>query len=383
MWRPRCDTPGGDMPNGGVTLHALSVIAGWTISAAESGPTARPAFSYIVYLLSVIEYIEAIAAVVYGWGGGQEPQPTENVYGSLKKRASITKDGPELIQIQKESQDGISGVEGTTHITTLNVTKKKIAQKVLRMCGVLTKNVSSETPSGIGWSGSVTDWGGFLNLITQAERCLTSSLCTRPTACTAISVDRARAMDLIRVSAVITVCWLAICSRAARCPGALPSPPLTCAQRRGIVDKHNSLRQQVALGRVKGQSPAVDMTLMTWDKELAQLAQQWADRCVFQHTSKRNVARFTYGQNLGIWTYSKPISLNSVLDFQSIIQKWFDEVKKYGYSYGFDRRTGHYSQLWRPFLNLRDDQNKVGSPIGILQTQNGPRYVFVLRESYP
>ncbi|KAL1140147.1 hypothetical protein AAG570_000079 [Ranatra chinensis] len=149
---------------------------------------------------------------------------------------------------------------------------------------------------------------------------------------------------------------------------------MTCAQQRDIVDKHNSLRQEVALGKVTGQSSAVDMTQMTWDKELAKVAQAWADRCVYEHTPKRRlgIARFSYGQNLGLEVYSlKPASINDVLDFSTIVQMWFDEVKQYGYNNKYDSKTGHYSQvIWA-------DSHLVGCGYSYYEVDKGYNIFYV------
>ena len=72
---------------------------------------------------------------------------------------------------------------------------------------------------------------------------------------------------------------------------------LTDGQKASIVSAHNSLRSKVATGAEgRGspgpQPPAADMMEMTWDDELASVAQRWADQCQFGHDTSRDVDRF-------------------------------------------------------------------------------------------
>ena len=70
-----------------------------------------------------------------------------------------------------------------------------------------------------------------------------------------------------------------------------------------IVSRHNELRERVASGsETNGDQPgASDMLKMTWNEELAAVAQRWADQCTFGHDDDRNKCDGTYvGEN----TYS-------------------------------------------------------------------------------
>nr|ATU82446.1 venom CRiSP [Lethocerus distinctifemur] len=128
----------------------------------------------------------------------------------------------------------------------------------------------------------------------------------------------------------------------------LRSGELNCEEKQAILDKHNTLRRHVAIGNVSNQPSAVNMLQMSWDDELAEEAQDWADRCSFEHTplEQRKLSRFTYGQNLGMsMNYPVESSLGNAPDFDAAIQDWFNEVYEYGYNGSYNPNSGHYSQV--------------------------------------
>ncbi|XP_031825716.2 venom allergen 3-like [Nomia melanderi] len=165
------------------------------------------------------------------------------------------------------------------------------------------------------------------------------------------------------------------CSRSGRrqtlCkyPNSSPAPScgqvlvvgLTDAERKGIVNLHNFLRLYVAAGKETrgnpGPQPAArNMQTMSWDSELEQVAQRWANQCSFGHDECRDVERYGVGQNVAQTSTtgqqnSKPTDL---------VMMWYNEVKD------FDRnevnrlttnnfsKVGHYTQLvWA-------NSNKIG-----------------------
>ncbi|KAH0956112.1 hypothetical protein HN011_000835 [Eciton burchellii] len=141
-------------------------------------------------------------------------------------------------------------------------------------------------------------------------------------------------------------------------PSSKPAPAcinwkdsgLTNDEKARAVKKHNELRQKVASGKeTRGlngpQPPAAFMPDVTWDEELAMIAQRWVNQCQPGHDSCRNVERYSVGQNMAL-------TMNSAENntpVEKMIQMWYDEVDK------FDNRqvnkltninkVGHYTQL--------------------------------------
>ncbi|KAI9251723.1 CAP domain-containing protein [Sporodiniella umbellata] len=91
---------------------------------------------------------------------------------------------------------------------------------------------------------------------------------------------------------------------------------------KNILKKHNAVR-------AKHHAPA-----LKWNRKLASYAQNWSNRCVFQHSQG------DYGENLG---------LNYANWGQLITNGWYNEYKKYDYNNpGFGMATGHFTQVvWK------------------------------------
>jgi len=97
---------------------------------------------------------------------------------------------------------------------------------------------------------------------------------------------------------------------------------------------------------------------MKWDPELARMAQAWANQCLFQHDTCRDVDRFRVGQNLAISmssvagsaSSSWATAINGTMNGKWV--GWFSEVQamKSGYVNGgwagpdFSS-VGHYTQM--------------------------------------
>ncbi|XP_012937597.1 serotriflin [Aplysia californica] len=114
----------------------------------------------------------------------------------------------------------------------------------------------------------------------------------------------------------------------------------TEAEKKEIVDLHNQLRARV-------QPPATNMLKLSWDDELAMLAQKWAEACdkedgELHHDTYRSIpGRFSVGQNL----------MMGGKNFKGGINGWYIEHKDYTYGEKtgpaeFARALiGHYTQL--------------------------------------
>jgi len=122
-----------------------------------------------------------------------------------------------------------------------------------------------------------------------------------------------------------------------------------------IVDRHNELRQKVASGmETNGDQPgASDMLKMTWNEELAAVAQRWADQCTFGHDDDRNKCDGTYvGQNAYSSWNSQESTWEGLMDTMGdAVQAWYDEVIDPGFPntdispFVFSYGAGHYTQV--------------------------------------
>jgi len=124
-----------------------------------------------------------------------------------------------------------------------------------------------------------------------------------------------------------------------------------------VVEKHNEYRTTVALGWEKSGAPgpqpmASNMNELSWDPELAKVAQRWADQCIPKHDQRRQVDRFQVGQNVYEFVTTGPATKP---DYAAAIKGWYDEVELYP---NYDvanfksvenrgKEIGHYTQvLW-------------------------------------
>jgi len=157
--------------------------------------------------------------------------------------------------------------------------------------------------------------------------------------------------DYCRISNRHTMCQFQGLGR--QCGGRGPlDRGLSENEKRALVSAHNQLRARVASGsesrgRPGRQPPAADMMEMTWDDELATVAQRWADQCNFGHDSERRVSRFSVGQNVAIRKHSNRQPKGE--ENRKMVQAWYDEVDLFSRngvgSFRFESSTGHYTQV--------------------------------------
>ena len=85
--------------------------------------------------------------------------------------------------------------------------------------------------------------------------------------------------------------------------------------------------------------------LQEWDPKLEAIAQKWAERCYYKHSSH------SPGENLA-WTSlvgeRKPDS--ELID--DAMQRWYDEINQYRYGKGSCGMSCHYTQVGVSFLDL-------------------------------
>ncbi|XP_071089391.1 GLIPR1-like protein 1 [Haliotis cracherodii] len=136
-------------------------------------------------------------------------------------------------------------------------------------------------------------------------------------------------------------------------------------EKMAIVDLHNRYRRK---------ERATDMTLMVWDESLAQMAQGWADRCLWKHSkSRKNILpQFNYiGENL--------YAATDLPSAEKAIGNWADEAKYYTFSSGYCSKVcGHYTQVvWAKSYAVGCGIRHCSSPRGLDWDQYGGGYIVV------
>lgn len=103
--------------------------------------------------------------------------------------------------------------------------------------------------------------------------------------------------------------------------------PMTDRRKSLILDLHNTVRNRVARGSLKGYKPAESMNMLKWDSELEYLASLNVATCRFAHDQCRNTNRFPFsGQNIGtIWQSNNFQSYSRRIKY--VVGDWFKEYK--------------------------------------------------------
>ncbi|XP_060081874.1 peptidase inhibitor 16-like [Ylistrum balloti] len=108
---------------------------------------------------------------------------------------------------------------------------------------------------------------------------------------------------------------------------------LTAGQKQDLVNFHNQARTEVS-------PTASNMLKMSWSDELAAVAQNYAERCVWSHNPSRSEApSFSYvGENLFL--------TSGTYNGEGVVNSWVSEVKNYNYAtLGCTSVCGHYTQV--------------------------------------
>ncbi|KAF0287723.1 Venom allergen 5 [Amphibalanus amphitrite] len=93
---------------------------------------------------------------------------------------------------------------------------------------------------------------------------------------------------------------------------------------------------------------AANMGVLTWDEEIAQIAQRWALQCHFGHDGCRDLPNMKVGQNVAI----AGSSVSGPPNMTSLAVMWYEkEVGMFNAggvaSYQFSMQTGHFTQwIW-------------------------------------
>lgn len=136
---------------------------------------------------------------------------------------------------------------------------------------------------------------------------------------------------------------------------AIAQSSLSEADKQAILNAHNYFRSRV-------NPTATNMEKMVWNDELANVAQEYADNCVFNHNSLRSdqSPSFSYvGENLFI-------SSGSATNYTAYVEGWFNEVQVYNYnSNQCSGVCGHYTQVvWAGSDNLGCGAYRCATTVG-------------------
>jgi uncharacterized protein YkwD len=114
----------------------------------------------------------------------------------------------------------------------------------------------------------------------------------------------------------------------------------------GIVAAHNAVRDTVGVPH------------LSWDGQLGNVAQAWADGCVFEHSSGS-----PYGENL----FASTPAGNATA--QGVVDSWASEVDFYDYdtnSCAANEQCGHYTQI------VWDSTERVGCGFAVCPEASSP-----------
>lgn len=94
------------------------------------------------------------------------------------------------------------------------------------------------------------------------------------------------------------------------------------------------------------------MIVQVWNNELAMVAQNYAEQCVFEHNDNRGSQQSTFrsvGENLAATTAPSA-------NYTDLVRNWYDETQDYDYSSNScaqGRVCGHYTQVHNCIFNIR------------------------------
>ena len=136
------------------------------------------------------------------------------------------------------------------------------------------------------------------------------------------------------------------------------------ADKTAMVKAHNDYRRRVAKGEETGadnylgdaQPGATNMVEMTWDDDLAEVAQRYADQCVFGHDENRNTPEYAAWPGVGQNAYisSSWTSGRSSYNLTAAADAWYAEVNYFNKASissfksvpsQAGKMIGHYTQM--------------------------------------
>ncbi|XP_058064259.1 antigen 5 like allergen Cul n 1-like isoform X1 [Anopheles bellator] len=141
-------------------------------------------------------------------------------------------------------------------------------------------------------------------------------------------------------------------SFSAQCPPGRMILTMDSQLRQFVVDIHNQMRDALARGADVNFSfePASRMPTVTWDDELANLAEINIRSCKLEHDECRSTARFLQaGQNLAIGSFYIEQNIFDIVN--NLTMLWFSEYKDAvqeildHYTTEYNATIGHFTQM--------------------------------------
>jgi len=150
---------------------------------------------------------------------------------------------------------------------------------------------------------------------------------------------------------------------------------LTSGDKEAFLKAMNQNRNQQALGLTPGYLGAVGMAEVSWDQELANLAELYVRQCQNERDICHNTVKYqNSGQTLAVFAENDPTSKNASYYATKSVDSWFAEGDRHGKHYGYMDIINHYHRS-NPnypiddFLQVvRDESTAVGCAILTFET---------------
>uniref|UniRef100_A0A182W654 Venom allergen-1 n=1 Tax=Anopheles minimus TaxID=112268 RepID=A0A182W654_9DIPT len=139
-------------------------------------------------------------------------------------------------------------------------------------------------------------------------------------------------------------------SFAAECPPGRMILKIDTQLRQYILHLHNEARDRLARGDEPEFAPASRMPTVTWDDELANLAEINVRSCRFAHDECRSTYQFLHaGQNLAVGSYYLETNIFEIIS--NLTRLWYNEHRDTTqevldkYTTDYNATIGHYTQM--------------------------------------
>lgn len=110
------------------------------------------------------------------------------------------------------------------------------------------------------------------------------------------------------------------------CPSNTEVIPMDDKLRDMILDLHNSLRSELANGKMEGFASAERMAVLEWNDELAKLAEYNTRTCLYSHDDCRATEQYRHaGQNIARKSKPNNITVEVTRAIQDLTNKWWQE----------------------------------------------------------